>query len=82
MAGDVGVRGVLAMEPHLLARRELPKCLPVAALHLLSLLVQSGHLPCFPKLGSAFAPIWKCSHREAKSGREAPQDSHQLPSRG
>jgi hypothetical protein len=26
MTGDVGVRGVFAMGPQLLARRELPKC--------------------------------------------------------
>lgn len=53
-----------------------------AALSLPSYWVQTGHLPHFPKLGSAFVPIWKCGCRGAKTSREAPQDSRQLPSRG
>lgn len=88
MTGEVGVRGIFIMEPHLLAGRELPKCQAIQRQSWLQLSTfflsraQTGHLPHFPKLGSVFVPIWKCSCRGAESGREAPQDSRQLPSRG
>lgn len=97
MIGDVGGRGIFVMEPHLLTGRELPECqalqwqcrLQLSAFFLsqrrdwtLAPFPHSGHLPHFPKLGSVFVPIWKCSHRGAKSGREAPQDSRQLHSPG
>lgn len=84
--GDVGGRDIIILEPDWLAGRALtnlpgPSVVePAVALSLPSLLVQTGRLPHFPKVGSVFVPVWNCGCRGAKTSREAPQDRCQLPS--